>query len=57
MSVKSLKTHSNQEKSASSLALVWTKYNVNVFFVWCSSLSLRFHTALFASEPEFLTWI
>ncbi len=34
-------------KSASSLALVRTKYNVVVFFG-----AVCFHTALFASEPE-----
>ncbi len=33
-------------KSASSMALVWTKYNVDLF--WFGVV----HTALFASEPE-----
>ncbi len=36
-------------KSASSLALVRTKYNVVVF---CLFDAVRYHTALFASEPE-----
>lgn len=38
------------EKSTSLLALVRTKYNVDFFF----GLVLRFYTALFASEPEFV---
>ncbi len=38
-------------KSTSSLALVWTKYNVDFFFwVWCGVV--RLHTVLFVSEPE-----
>ncbi len=37
-------------KSASSLALVQTKYSANLFILFLGVV--RFHTALFASEPE-----
>ncbi len=37
-------------KSTSSLALVWTKYNVDFYFFWFGAV--RLHAVLFVSEPE-----